>query len=82
MTIYLPEWLLILPMVWVGMGLLCFPVVQVRLHRKWGHNPGWDWRTTLFGRRNNRTRRSQAFRVATAWLAIVLAWPLALLEVR
>lgn len=76
MHIFIPAWFIIFPLVWVGMGILLWPVVMVRCHNSLKHNAGWTWKTTLFGRRFN------IFRWVVGTLAAVVLWPWALWEVR
>jgi len=82
-TLTIPTWAIAYTLgVWLGMGLLCWPVVMVRYHHMMGHNVGWTWRTTLAGRPNPAHPVRHAVRVLTGHVVLVLAWPIALHEAR
>lgn len=75
MHIYLPSWLIILPIAWVVIGIVLWPIIMVKIHRQMSHNKGWTWKTTIFGRRFN------FFRFVFGTLVCIIAWPWALHEV-
>lgn len=76
----------LLALVWVGMGLLCWPVVMVRYHHMVSHNKGWTWRTTLTGRSprypDTLSHVRHWVRVVVGHVVLVLAWPVGLYEAR
>lgn len=75
MSIFIPEWVFAALIVYVGMGVLMWPVLMVRATKALSHNKGWTLKTTIFGRRFN------LFRFVIGHLATVLLWPFAMREI-
>ena len=80
--------LTILALTWVGMGLLCWPIIMVRYHHMMAHNRGWTWVTTVWGRdpchphHHYQHHVRHAVRAIVGHVVLVLAWPIGLYEAR
>lgn len=75
MSIFIPEWVLLIPVIYIGMGVLMWPVLMVRVHRAMRHNHGWKWQRAITG------WNISILRVVIWNIITIIAWPWAMREV-